>query len=185
MIVIRVGHCFPIWKRFERLRAGSLEKNPVSCIVPIGLLFILTIVLLFSMRRCLLFLHSASSLFSHISTALTWGRWQAGIARDHQGPDSPLLKDSGNTLIRTSSWTKCSRAFMGMIAIFAWPWIHSSLSCQNQERLYSVKNLKTFISMEIINTSPTSLLPSSTVSSYGSLHIMSIKKVSLVCLRYD
>ena len=57
----------------------------------------------------------ASQLASLVLTAATWGRWQAGLARDPRGPDSPYLAK----ILRTH-WVRTVLITANAVILLAW-----------------------------------------------------------------
>lgn len=115
---------FPGWAllpdlpTFEKVRGAHWKIIPYLVFIPIGLLFVLTIALLWYMPLLPIILAFFFQLFSHILTGLTFGRWQARIAIEHQGPNSPFLKKILAThWIRTTLVTLNAAALLWAVLI--------------------------------------------------------------------
>jgi hypothetical protein len=101
---------------FDRVRAAHWRQVPYYVFAPIGVLFIATIALLVhhppSVAATPLWTSFALQLASHVLTGMTWGRWQARIALEHQHRDSPYLA----RIVRTH-WIRTALVTLNMFAL--------------------------------------------------------------------
>ncbi len=92
---------FPSWRMLSDanqlyyIRRDYWKKLPFFVFIPIGILFLLTIVLLLdhplSTPIALLWIALAAQVLIDGLTGLTWARWERQIAQEHLPPSHPLL----------------------------------------------------------------------------------------------
>jgi hypothetical protein len=113
---------FRTWKMldkptFDRVRSAHWKKLPYFVFIPVGILFIGSIVLLFvhpdNSPVALIWGAFLSQAVSHLLTGLFWGRWQAKIASNNIGPADPLL----DKIIRTH-WVRTALVNINGIILF-------------------------------------------------------------------
>jgi hypothetical protein len=86
---------------FMKVRRAYWKTTPYLVFIPVGLSLIGAITLIWyhpeKVSTNLVYIAVSTHLLIDITTALSWGQWQARIARGKAGPDSLLL----DKLVRT------------------------------------------------------------------------------------
>jgi hypothetical protein len=115
---------FPSWKllddqSFPHVQQMHWRKLPYWVFAPLGVAFAGSIALVWyhpaGSPAWAIWTNLGLQLLSHVLTALTWGRWQAGLSKDPLGSRSPYL-----TKILRTHWMRTLIVNAYAVVLFIW-----------------------------------------------------------------